>query len=49
MWLWVADHVFDTGLTINVTSPRGMLIQSTGPVFMYGVSLAGDRDRIQTC
>ena len=37
-WLWVADHIFDTGESINVTSPRGALIQSSGKVFMLGVA-----------
>jgi hypothetical protein len=34
----VADHIFDTGESINVTSPRGALIQSTGEVLMMGVA-----------
>ena len=38
LWLWVADHIFDTGENINVTSARGMLIQSSGPVTMMGVA-----------
>lgn len=37
-WLWVADHIFDTGETISVDSPRGALIQSTGEVLMMGVA-----------
>ena len=36
--LWVADHIFDTGESINVDSPRGALIQSTGEVLMMGVA-----------
>ena len=38
MWLWVADHIFDTGASINVTSPRGALIQSSGKVSLMGVA-----------
>jgi hypothetical protein len=38
MWLWVADHIFDTGQSVNVSSPRGMLIQSGSAVHMYGVA-----------
>lgn len=39
MWLWVADHIFDTGQGINVTSPRGFYFDhSTGPTYLYGVA-----------
>lgn len=44
MWLWVADHIFDTGASINVTSSRGMLIQSSGPVTMLGVAAEHSSD-----
>eukprot|EP01052_Picozoa_sp_SAG31_P000367 SAG31_NODE_11_length_38734_cov_21.263854_17_plen_155_part_00 len=39
MWLWVADHIFDTGAGINVTSPRGFLFDhASGSTSLYGVA-----------
>ena len=43
-WLWVADHIFDTGAEINVTSPRGILLQSSGKVVMMGVAAEHSSD-----
>lgn len=39
-WVWVADHEFDkTGKDqIDVYSGRGILIESQGPIWMYGSS-----------
>lgn len=39
-WLWVADHELDLAdhHQINVYNGRGMLVESQGPVWMYGTS-----------
>lgn len=38
-WCWVADHDIDTGNGLNVSSPRGIVIEdATGPVYLYGVA-----------
>jgi len=38
-WAWVADHDIDSGVQLNVSSPRGVLIENTpGPVTLYGVA-----------
>lgn len=38
MWVWTADHDLDYGnrAQINILSGRGVLIESKGPVWMYG-------------
>ena len=38
LWLWVADHDFVTGNPIVADSPRGLLLQSNGPTWLYGVA-----------
>lgn len=38
-WLWVADHDINTGANLNVSNPRGMLVEAAqGPLFLYGVA-----------
>ena len=39
-WMWVADHEFDQAPNnqINIWNGRGVLIESQGPVWMYGSS-----------
>jgi len=37
-WLWVADHDIDNGPMVNVTNPRGALIESAGPTYLYGTA-----------
>ncbi|WFD34512.1 hypothetical protein MCUN1_001353 [Malassezia cuniculi] len=40
VWVWTADHDLDYGerAQINVLSARGILIESQGPVWMYGTA-----------
>lgn len=40
VWIWTADHELDTGAPaqINVLTDRGVLIESQGPVWMYGTA-----------
>lgn len=40
VWVWTADHDLDYGARaqINVLSARGILLESTGPVWMYGTA-----------
>ncbi|KAI9760809.1 MAG: hypothetical protein M4579_001439 [Chaenotheca gracillima] len=39
-WFWVADHELDLGdhNQINIFNGRGVLVESQGPVWMYGTS-----------
>ena len=41
VWLWVADHEVDMALhsEINIFNGRGMLVESQGPVWLYGTSV----------
>ncbi len=41
IWLWTADHDIDDAKNsqINVYVARGLLIESTGPVWLYGTSV----------
>lgn len=40
VWVWTADHELDDGAPaqLNVLSDRGILIESQGPVWMYGTA-----------
>jgi glucan 1,3-beta-glucosidase len=40
VWLWVADHELDIAMhsEVNVYNGRGMLVESKGPVWLYGTS-----------
>lgn len=38
VWLWSADHDLDYDDQINVYNYRGMLIESTGPMWLYGTA-----------
>lgn len=40
VWVWTADHELDEGAPaqLNVLSDRGVLIESQGPVWMYGTA-----------
>jgi len=38
VWGWVADHDLDFGDQINVYNARGLLVESQGPVWMYGTA-----------
>lgn len=40
VWLWIADHDIDdaNNTQINVLVPRGMLIESTQALWMYGTA-----------
>ena len=40
-WLWVADHELDMAGhdEVNIYNGRGMLIESQGPVWLYGTSV----------
>ncbi len=38
VWGWVADHDLDYDLQINVYNGRGLLVESQGPVWMYGTA-----------
>jgi hypothetical protein len=38
VWGWVADHDLDTHVQLNVYNGRGLLVESTGPVWMYGTA-----------
>ena len=48
LWLWVADHDFDTGKPFigkdAVISPRGALFQNTGETYLYGVAAEHSSD-----
>jgi glucan 1,3-beta-glucosidase len=39
-WFWVADHELDLAdhSQINIYNGRGVLVESTGPVWMYGTA-----------
>jgi glucan 1,3-beta-glucosidase len=39
VWGWVADHDIDQGAQINVYNTRGLLVESLGPVWMYGTAM----------
>jgi glucan 1,3-beta-glucosidase len=41
VWLWVADHELDiaTHSEVNIFNGRGMLVESQGPVWLYGTSV----------
>jgi len=39
VWGWTADHDIDEGPQINVYNGRGLLVQSQGPVWMYGTAM----------
>ncbi|WFD05412.1 hypothetical protein MVES1_000742 [Malassezia vespertilionis] len=40
VWIWTADHELDQGAPeqLNILSGRGVLIESQGPVWMYGTA-----------
>jgi glucan 1,3-beta-glucosidase len=38
IWGWVADHDLDYDDQINVYNARGLLVESKGPVWMYGTA-----------
>jgi glucan 1,3-beta-glucosidase len=38
-WLWTADHDIDRGGMVNITNPRGLLIESSGPTYLYGTAV----------
>lgn len=40
VWIWTADHELDDGCPeqLNVLTDRGVLIESRGPVWMYGTA-----------
>jgi glucan 1,3-beta-glucosidase len=38
IWGWVADHDLDYDDQINVYNARGLLVESQGPVWMYGTA-----------
>ncbi|RYH13285.1 hypothetical protein EON65_36035 [archaeon] len=38
VWGWVADHDLDYDDQINVYNARGLLVESQGPVWMYGTA-----------
>jgi len=37
-WLWTGDHDIDRGGMVNVSNPRGLLIESSGPTYLYGTA-----------
>ena len=41
VWLWVADHELDMAMhsELNIYNGRGMLVESKGPVWLYGTSV----------
>lgn len=41
VWLWVADHELDMPKhsEVNIFNGRGMLVESQGPVWLYGTSV----------
>jgi hypothetical protein len=39
MWGWVADHDIDDGAALNIFSPRGMLVETQRPVWLYGTAM----------
>lgn len=41
VWLWVADHELDISMhsEVNIFNGRGMLVESQGPVWLYGTSV----------
>jgi glucan 1,3-beta-glucosidase len=42
VWLWVADHEIDDNpnlIQITVYAGRGLLIESTGPLWLYGTAV----------
>jgi glucan 1,3-beta-glucosidase len=39
VWGWVADHDIDEKVQINVYNPRGILIESQGPMWLYGTAM----------
>jgi len=38
VWMWTADHDIDKGAQLNVYNARGLLVESQGPVWMYGTA-----------
>jgi glucan 1,3-beta-glucosidase len=40
VWLWTADHDIDdpSNLMVSVYVARGMLVESQGPVWLYGTA-----------
>lgn len=41
VWLWVADHELDMSMhsQVSIYNGRGMLVESQGPVWLYGTSV----------
>lgn len=39
VWGWTADHDIDYGSQLNVYNGRGILVESQGPVWMYGTAM----------
>jgi hypothetical protein len=39
VWGWTADHDIDMGAQVNVYNTRGLLVESQGPVWMYGTAM----------
>ncbi|KAL0489416.1 glucan 1,3-beta-glucosidase [Acrasis kona] len=38
VWAWTADHDIDEAQQINVYNARGILVESKGPLWMYGTA-----------
>lgn len=39
MWGWVADHDLDLGPDVNVYNPRGLLVETNKPVWLFGTAM----------
>jgi glucan 1,3-beta-glucosidase len=39
VWGWAADHDIDQGSQINVYNYRGLLVESQGPMWLYGTAM----------
>jgi len=39
VWGWAADHDIDQGAQLNVYNTRGLLVQSQGPMWLYGTAM----------
>jgi len=39
VWGWAADHDIDQGAQLNVYNTRGLLVESQGPVWLYGTAM----------
>jgi glucan 1,3-beta-glucosidase len=39
VWGWVADHDIDQKKQINIYNPRGILVESQGPMWLYGTAM----------